>query len=89
MEIDMKKLILIIVLFALSGCSMTAEQRQALGSGMQSAAEAMNRETKLLNQRMHEQSLQSSQQNMYLLPRPTNCITTYSQLFKAYETTCN
>ena len=68
---------------------MTAEQKQALASGMQSAGQAMNQEVQLMKQRMHEQSLQSSQQNIYQTPRQTNCITTYSQLFKAYETTCN
>lgn len=85
----MNKIFLAIVVVAMSGCSMTPEQRQAFASGMQSAGEAMNQETQLLKQRMHEQSLQRSQQNIYQAPRPTNCITRYSQLFKAYETTCN
>jgi flagellar basal body L-ring protein FlgH len=89
MELRMKIFIYIILLAAFSGCSMTAEQKQALASGMQSAGQAMNQEVQLMKQRMHEQSLQSSQQNIYQTPRQTNCITTYSQLFKAYETTCN
>lgn len=85
----MKKVIFGIVMVALSGCSMTPEQRQALASGMHSAGQAMHQQTQLLNQRLHEQSLQNSQQLMYQAPRQTNCITTYSQMFKAYETTCN
>jgi hypothetical protein len=85
----MKKVIFGIVMVALSGCSMTPEQRQALASGMHSAGQAMHQQTQLLNQRLHEQSLQNSQQFMYQPPRPTNCITTYSPMFKAYETTCN
>jgi hypothetical protein len=85
----MKKVIFGIVMVALSGCSMTPEQRQALASGMHSAGQAIHQETQLMKQRMHEQSLQNSQQFMYQAPRQTNCITTYSQLFKAYETTCN
>lgn len=88
-ELNLKKVILAIAVVATSGCSMTPEQQQALASGMHSAGQALNQQTQLLNQRMHEQNLQRSQQNGYQAPRPTNCITTYSQLFKAYETTCN
>ena len=88
----MRRMLLICCFGLLTGCADTPQNRalwEGIGSGMQSAGDAMNQQTQLLNQRMHEQSLQRSQQNVYQAPRPTNCITTYSQLFKAYETTCN
>jgi uncharacterized lipoprotein len=88
-ELNVKKVIFAIAVVATSGCSMTPEQQQALASGMHSAGQAMHQQTQLMNQRLHEQSLQNSQQFMYQAPRQTNCVTTYSQLFKAYETTCN
>jgi len=68
---------------------MTEEQREAFASGMRSAGQAINKDVELMKQRQHELSLQRAQQNIYPTQRQTNCITTYSQLFKAYETTCN
>lgn len=84
----MKNWLLVGSLVLLTGCADTPRNRelwQAIGSGMHSAGNAINKK----NEETHRAILQQNQLPAPQVQRPTNCITRYDTILKGYETTCN
>lgn len=85
---SMRKTVTLLFLVSLAGCADTPQNRElwnAIGSGMQSGAEGMNRAAKEMRDNLNRQS---QQQPMPQMQRPINCTTRYNSLFKDYETVC-
>jgi hypothetical protein len=83
-----KNLLFLASFVLLSGCADTPRNRelwQAIGSGMQSAGDAINKQ----NEETRRAILQQNQSPTPQVQRPTNCITRYETVFKEYVTTCN
>ncbi len=74
---------LLFLLVFLAGCAQTPENRQlwqAIGAGMQGAAQEINNRAAEMRNSINQQPIQ--------VPRTTNCTTRYNSLTREYETTC-
>ena len=75
----------LLVSVSFSACSLTDEQKMFWAGAMHGAGQNMSNAAAEMRQKAHEQSLQPVQMPQRL---QTNCTTTYSPLFKQYETVC-